>query len=93
MSKVILTVEQLRRISVKRNRISATQGFALICVDGIPVEGLAFGDEPTLHKDGFYRSDTPDIRFIKAALHHPYDYVYHLREKVIRALQNGGEKA
>ncbi|OME55413.1 hypothetical protein BSK59_13115 [Paenibacillus odorifer] len=75
--------------TVKRNRRSATQGIATVCVNDIEV--LTFGDTMELITEGnlYYgdkisgwASTKSDAEFIKAALFHPFDSMYHYSDKI-----------
>ena len=81
--------------TVKRNRPSVTQGTATVYLNG--QEAFTFADTIELITEGqpFYgeniggwASVTPDEKFIKACLFHPYDDVYHYSDKVKKILFN-----
>lgn len=75
-------------IEVKRNRISVTQGYATVYVNG--EEMISFGEEIKLIRqsekyygemiDG-WASTKPDEAFIKGMLFHPFDRYYRCSEK------------
>lgn len=69
---------------VKRDRMSVTQGSATVYLNGEEV--VTFDDEPKLI-NGEWKSVSSDADFIKAALYHSHDYVYHHSDK-IKAILN-----
>lgn len=80
--------------SVKRFRISATQGNATVYLNG--VELVSFGDAIMPIKDGrpFYgeniggwASAIPDGDFVHGVLFHPYDNIYNYSDKVRKILK------
>lgn len=75
-------------IEVRRSRLSVTQGFATVCVNG--TEMVTFGDQielikPGQHwygdKIGGWASTTPDESFIKGMLFHPFEEFYRHSKK------------
>lgn len=77
------------QITVKRRRMSVTQGMADVYVNGIRV--MSFGDTIEIIKEGekYYgelignwASKIPDTRFVIGMLYHPYDNLYHYSEHV-----------
>lgn len=84
--------------SVKRCRVSVTQGTATVYLNGI--ELVSFGDTIELIKDGqpFYgeniggwASTVPDGAFVHGVLFHQYDEIYHYSDNVRKILK--GETA
>lgn len=80
-------------IEVRRGRLSVTQGYAIVCVNGI--EMMTFGDEIEMIKDGQrwygdkiggYASTTPDESFIKGMLFHPFEEYYQYSAKFRKML-------
>lgn len=76
-------------IEVKRIRFSVTQGEAAVYINGEKV--IQFGDDIQMvepgqkyygEKIGNWASTVSDADFIKGLLWHPYDDVYHIRDKV-----------
>ena len=41
---------------------------------------------------GNWASTTPDAKFIRSSLYHPYDYIYHISDKIREILDNAIEK-
>ena len=88
-------------IEVKRERPSATQGYAHIYINGVRVH--SFMDEIELVTDknkptygeniGGWASIIPDSDFIMGLLYHPSDEIYHYSDKAkkaIKASEDGG---
>ena len=88
-------------IEVKRERPSATQGYAHIYINGVRVH--SFMDEIELVTDknkptygeniGGWASVASDGDFIIAALYHPYDKVYHHSDAVKEAIKKADKTA
>lgn len=82
------------KIEVVRRRISATQGFADVVINGEVI--FSCGDDIKLLEPGEkyygpyiagYASTTPDMQFIEGMLYHKYDDVYHYSERVKHKFQ------
>lgn len=80
--------------SVKRSRISVTQGTATVYLNGI--ELVSFGDTIELIEGGrpFYgeniggwASTIPDGDFVHGVLFHPYEDIYHYSDKARKILK------
>ena len=83
------------KITVKRRRMSVTQGMADVYINDVLV--MSFGDTIEMIKEGekYYgelignwASKIPDTRFVIGMLYHPYDDLYHYSERVKGALNN-----
>lgn len=83
------------QITVKRRRMSVTQGMADVYINDDLV--MSFGDTIEMIKEGekYYgemignwASKIPDTRFVIGMLYHPYDELYHYSERVKKALNN-----
>lgn len=83
------------KITVERRRGSVTQGMVDVLINGEKV--MDFGDTIELIKPGEeyhgpiiggWASKTPDAAFILGMLYHPHDDIYHISEKVKKALEN-----
>lgn len=80
--------------SVKRSRISVTQGTAAVYLNGTKL--VSFGDtiEPIKEGRPFYgeniggwASSVPDSDFVYGVLFHPFEELYHYSEKVRKILK------
>lgn len=69
--------------TVKRERLSTTQGFAIVYLNG--VEMIRFGDTIELI-NGEWKSVKKDSDFIKGLLFHPFDDIYKYSDKVKKYL-------
>ena len=83
------------KITVERRRSSVTQGMADVLINGVKV--MDFGDTIELIKTGEeyhgpiiggWASKTPDTSFILGMLYHSCDNLYHISDKVKKALEN-----
>lgn len=81
------------KITVKRRRMSVTQGMADVYINDVLV--MSFGDTIEMIKEGekYYgklignwASKIPDTRFVIGMLYHPYDELYHYSERVKKVL-------
>lgn len=81
------------KITVKRRRMSVTQGMADVYINDILV--MSFGDTIEMIEEGekYYgelignwASKIPDTRFVIGMLYHPYDELYHYSERAKKAL-------
>lgn len=77
------------KITVNRRRGSVTQGMVDVLINGVKI--MDFGDTIELIKPGekYYGelidnwgSTVPDISFIRGALYHPLDEMYHYSDRV-----------
>ncbi len=82
------------KITVKRRRLSVTQGWVDVFINGEKV--MDFGDTIELIKPGEeyhgpiiggWASKTPDTTFVLGMLYHPYDSKYHYSDLVKQALE------
>lgn len=73
------------KFTVKRERISITQGSAIVYLNG--VEMIRFDDNIELI-DGEWVSTKKDSDFIRGLLFHPYDDLYNVSSKVKEYLNN-----
>lgn len=85
--------------SVKRTRHSVTQGSATVYLNGVAV--VTFGDEIKLIEPGQthygeiiggWASTNPDNEFIKGVLWHPFDHIYHYKNRVEKILKSNKPK-
>lgn len=77
------------KFDVKRRRISVTQGFADVCLNGEVL--FSCGDNIKLLEPGEkyygefiagYASTTPDIDILQGMIYHKYDHVYHYSDRI-----------
>lgn len=93
--RIMYAIQSLT-ITTERVRLSATQGWVEVYVNGEYI--LNFGDDIVLPERGAnpedyygddiggWRSSKPDSAFVLGLIWHPMDYVYHYSERICKAL-------